>query len=253
LTLVAPRVLLRLPYAQQRREEASFVFTEAPADESHRAKYLWGTAVWPLGARITNAWALFEWPAAISGEEGGGLVEHLAGVTTNNLGWPALSTDLIVSERIEAMFYQAGCSTLKQMQRSGDPVFSRVWTCHLPGGWSNEEANKSDSYASQLPYVLAGCRFAQLLRRLARDTEGVVAREELENRLNRWISNHILLDDAASMEMKARFPLRSGRVTVASVDGEPSRAVAVLFVLPHFQLEGLLVPMRFVVPLQIAD
>ena len=74
--LVLPHVLMRLPYGKDTAPVEAFDFEEDVNGKSHD-KYLWGNAAYALAARITNAFAKYEWCAAIRGVEGGGLVEGL--------------------------------------------------------------------------------------------------------------------------------------------------------------------------------
>ena len=56
-------------------------------------------------------------------------------------------------------------------------------------------------------------------------------------------------DDTASMEAKARAPLREARVDVSEIPGKPGAYRAVAFLRPHFQLEELTVSLRLVADL----
>ena len=76
VALTCPRILLRVPYGKGGATVDAFNFEEG-VDGTDHGKYLWGNAAWALGARLTNAFALYGWLAAIRGVEGGGLVEAL--------------------------------------------------------------------------------------------------------------------------------------------------------------------------------
>ena len=58
-----------------------------------------------------------------------------------------------------------------------------------------------------------------------------------------------LLDDNASQEQKAQFPLREASVQVAEVPGRPGVFRAVAFLRPHFQLDELSISLRLVAEL----
>jgi len=74
--LTMPRTLMRLPYGPETTPVESFNFKEDVDGKDH-AKYLWGNAAWSFGTRLTEAFALNGWCAAIRGVEGGGLVQGL--------------------------------------------------------------------------------------------------------------------------------------------------------------------------------
>ena len=76
VTLVLPHILLRLPYGPDTTPTEEFNFVEDTDGRDHK-KYLWGNASWALTQRITNAFALYGWCAAIRGVEGGGMVTGL--------------------------------------------------------------------------------------------------------------------------------------------------------------------------------
>ena len=59
----------------------------------------------------------------------------------------------------------------------------------------------------------------------------------------------VLLDDNASQEQKAQFPLREASVQVHEVAGRPGVYRAVSFLRPHFQLDELTVSLRLVAEL----
>jgi hypothetical protein len=67
--------------------------------------------------------------------------------------------------------------------------------------------------------------------------------------LNQWISHYVMLDDLASQEARARFPLREALVHVAAEPSEPNTLRTVVFLRPHFQLDEMTVSLRLVVHL----
>ncbi len=66
--LVLPHVLMRLPYGPDTKPVEGFDFREDVSGKDH-SKYLWGNAAYALAQRITNAFALYGWCAAIRGVE----------------------------------------------------------------------------------------------------------------------------------------------------------------------------------------
>src|ERR1700685_4810398 len=74
--LTLPHVLMRLPYGKNGTQVDGFNYEEG-VDGTDHSKYLWGNAAFALGARLTQAFAMYGWCAAIRGVEGGGLVGGL--------------------------------------------------------------------------------------------------------------------------------------------------------------------------------
>jgi type VI secretion system protein ImpC len=64
--------------------------------------------------------------------------------------------------------------------------------------------------------------------------------------LNTWIAQYVLLDDNATQQVKAAYPLRAAQVKVTEVPGEPGAYRATVFLKPHFQLEELTTSIRLV-------
>jgi type VI secretion system protein ImpC len=88
------------------------------------------------------------------------------------------------------------------------------------------------------------------MKAMMRDKIGSFASaSEVENYLNRWISQYVTTDDSATQEVKATYPLREAGVEVSEVPGKPGVYRAVAFVRPHFQLDELSVSLRLVAEL----
>jgi type VI secretion system protein ImpC len=122
-----------------------------------------------------------------------------------------------------------------------------------PQLYLDDDANANSRLSTQLQYILACSRFAHFIKVMMRDKIGsFMSREQCETFLNRWITHYVLLDDMASQEMKAKFPLREARIEVSEIPGKPGAYTAVAFLRPHFQLEELAVSLRLVAKLPAA-
>jgi type VI secretion system protein ImpC len=71
----------------------------------------------------------------------------------------------------------------------------------------------------------------------------------VEEYLNRWISQYVVNDDNATQATKAAYPLREANVQVSEIPGRPGVYRAVSFIRPHFQLDELSVSLRLVAEL----
>lgn len=101
-----------------------------------------------------------------------------------------------------------------------------------------------------LPYILASSRFAHYLKSIMRDKVGSFqSRASVEKYLNQWITRYVTVDDEASQDVKARFPLREAQVQVHETPGRPGSYSSVVFLRPHFQLEELTASIRLVAEL----
>ena len=71
----------------------------------------------------------------------------------------------------------------------------------------------------------------------------------MQDFLNTWLSQYVLLDDSASQEAKSKYPLREAQVDVVEVPGKPGVYRAAAFLRPHFQLDELTISLRLVAEL----
>ncbi len=271
VTLVLPRALLRLPYGSPDKRntvpcdginfdervgtgDETAVISDAgdvvsypdPAPDH----FLWGNPAYLLAQRITNAFSLYSWTAAIRGVEGGGLVENLPSYTyTSAHGSTELlcPTEVSITDRREKELNDLGFISLCHQKGTGQAAFFGGQTTNLPKKYFSDSANANARISAMLPYMLAASRFAHYIKVIMREKIGsFMTRGNVEDFLNAWISNYVLLDDNAPQDAKAGYPLREARVVVTEVPGEPGVYRATVFLKPHFQLEELTTSIRLV-------
>ncbi len=252
MCLTLPRILLRVPFGKAGAVVDEFNYEEG-VDGTDHSKYLWGNAAWALGARITNAFALYGWCAAIRGVEGGGLVEALP---VHNFytdeGDVAMKcpTEVPITDRREKELADLGFAPLCHCKDTDYAAFFSVQSCQKPKLYDKDAANANARLSTQLPYILAVSRFAHYLKAMMRDKIGsFMSRADCERWLNQWIQQYVTPDDTASPTVKAQHPLREARIEVAEVAGKPGAYRAVAFLRPHFQLDELSVSLRLVAEL----
>jgi type VI secretion system protein ImpC len=250
--LALPHILLREPYGSDTITVESFQYEEK-VDGTDHSKYLWGNAAYALAARITDSFSRHQWCLAIRGVEGGGLVEDLPVHTFEtedggvNLKCP---TELAIPDRREKEFADLGFIPLCHEKRSNRAVFFGAQSCQKPRSYYGDNATANASLSAQLPYILAVSRFAHYLKAIARDKIGTFqSRASFEKFLNDWIANYVLLDDTATQDAKAKYPLREARVEVKDVPGKPGSYTAIAYLRPHFQLDALTASLRLVAEL----
>lgn len=252
VSLAVPHILMRLPYGKENVPVEAFDFEEQ-VDGTDHSKYLWGNAAYALGTRLTDAFAKFHWCAAIRGVEGGGLVEGLPVHTfKTDEGDVALKcpTEIAITDRREKELADLGFVPLVHCKGTDYAAFFSTQTANKPKVYDSDSANANARLSSQLQYILATSRFAHYLKSMMRDKIGsFMTRKNAEDYLNQWIGNYVLLDDSASQEMKAQYPLREARIDVSEIPGKPGAYRAVAFLKPHFQLDELNVSLRLVADL----
>jgi type VI secretion system protein ImpC len=267
VALCLPHFLLRSPYGRDTRpndkgeDEKQRITGRIPSDDvdfqeevdGNPKDYCWGNAAYALAERITNAFALYRWTAAIRGVEGGGLVEGLPAINfRTDEGDVVLKcpTEVAITDRREKELNDLGFITLVHRKNTDHAAFFGGQTTQKPKLYQDPQASANARLSSQLPYVMAASRFAHYIKAMMRDKVGsFMTKENVSDYLNKWIADYVLLDDRASQASKASFPLREARVDVEDVVGKPGVYKAVVYLRPHFQLDELTASIRLVAEL----
>jgi type VI secretion system protein ImpC len=252
VALTLPRVLQRLPYDPENVPVEGMSFKEDVDGTDHR-KYLWGTPAYKLGLRITNAFSLHSWTAAIRGVEGGGKVE---GLPAHSFSTPEgdrvlkCPTEVAITDRREKELSDLGFIALLHHKGENFAAFFGGQSAQKPKLYISEAANANSRLSTMLPYVLTASRFAHYIKVIMRDKIGsFMTKENVQTFLNLWIGQYVLGKDDAGQLLKARFPLREARVDVFDTPGKPGVYTATVFLRPHFQLEELTASIRLVAEL----
>jgi type VI secretion system protein ImpC len=252
VALTAPRVLIRQPYGMNTVPVEAFNYEEQ-VDGTDHSKYLWANAAWALGTRITQAFALYGWTATIRGVESGGLVDglpvHNFRTESGDLAMKC-PTEVPISDRREKELADLGFVPLVHQKGTDKACFFSVQSAQKPKVYDTPSATANARISAQLPYIFAVSRFAHYLKSIMRDKiGGFASRGEVEQFLNRWISNYVVSNDSAGFTLKAQCPLREARVDVSEIPGKPGCYRAVAFLRPHFQLDELTMSLRLVAEL----
>lgn len=250
--LVLPHVLGRLPYGPETNPVEEFDFRE-DVDGTDHSRYLWSNAAYAYGARLTNAFEQFGWLAAIRGVEGGGLVQALpTHVFKTDDGEIAAKcpTEVAITDRNEKLLSDLGFIALVHCKNTDYAAFFSGQSVQRAKAYVTDAANANARLSTQLPYIFAVSRIAHYLKAIMRDKIGSFAsRQGVQDYLNNWLAQYVLLDDSASQEAKSKFPLREAHVEVVEIPGKPGCYRAAAFLRPHFQLDELTVSLRLVADL----
>lgn len=251
--LTLPSFLGRLPYnPKDGTTVEGFNFVE-DVDGTDHSKYLWCNTAYAFGARLTHAFEDFGWCAAIRGVEGGGLVEDLPTHTfRTDDGEVALKcpTEVSITDRREKELSDLGFIPLVHCKNTDYAAFFGAQSMQKPRKYNTDAANANAELSAQLQYIFAVSRVAHYLKSMMRDKIGSFAStSSVEAYLNTWITQYVLLDDNATQEAKAQFPLREASIQVTEIPGRPGAYRAVSFLRPHYQLDELSVSLRLVAEL----
>ncbi len=250
--MVLPHVLGRLPYGPDTQPIEQFGFVEHMAVGEHQS-YLWMNAAYAYGANLAQAFAQHGWLAAIRGVEGGGLVCGLPAHTfQSDEGQIALKcpTEVALTDRLEKQLSDLGFIGLVHCKHTDYAAFFGGQSVQKPRLYTTDAANANARLSAQLPYVFAISRIAHYLKSIVRDKIGSFAsRDNVQDFLNQWLAQYVLLDDNATQDAKAKYPLREAYVEVADVEGNPGAYRAAIYLRPHFQLDELTISLRLVADL----
>ncbi len=251
LGLTLPRVLMRQPWEPASMRSDHFCFREDIGPPDGR-NLLWGTAVWAFGTVVMRAFAESGWLADIRGvrpgEIGAGLVVDLpeSDWSTDPEGAVLRPvTDLVVTDIQEREMTTLGFISLCRVKDTPLAAFYGTPSVHQPPRYDDKVAMANARIASLLQYVLCASRFAHYLKVIVRDHIGLlIEAREMEDRLQRWVTDYVTPDARASPAVKARYPLREAQVQVREQPGRPGHYYSVFHLWPHFQLDDLSASVR---------
>ena len=239
-----PRVLMRAPYRHHTRRTDHFPFEEDVCGFTNE-KYLWGTAVYCLGATAMRAFATTGWFEEMIGVSSdgvaGGMVHGLAtdwfdteqdGVATK------IVTDARLSVEDETSFSAQGFISLCHCNYTNVAMFHTCPSLHRPQLHDHPAANRNAELSTKLNLVLCVSRFAHYLKFLVRDQVGhFMDANRLEHQLTRWIQHYVSADPSMAPAVRARFPLSEASIRVNDVPGRPGTFMCVAHLRPHLQTD----------------
>jgi type VI secretion system ImpC/EvpB family protein len=244
--LTLPRVLMRRPYENDTLTPNGFCFNE-DVSGADREGYLWGNAAFAMGEVLIRTFANFGWLSEIRGvtrnAEVGGLVTRLPvhhfGTDSPGVA-PKTSTETVITESQEARLNALGFMSLCHCY---DTEYSAFYTCpsaQKPKVYDREAATQNAKISSMLHYMFCVSRFAHYLKILARDQIGsFVEADETAKTLRQWLMQYVTPDDSASIEIKARRPLRDADVQVVPEPGKPGQYLCTFRLSPHYQFDNI--------------
>lgn len=253
LGMTLPRTLMRRPWSDDGSEGHGFRYREDVTAPGGRG-YLWGTAVWAFGAVLIRAFAFCGWLADIRGIQegvlGGGVVTSLPVDfhPTDRAGIAAkCSTDVILTDQQERMLGELGFISLCRCKATSLSVFYGNPSLHRPPAYDKPSATENARLSATLQYMFCAARFAHYLKVMGREKVGSFATpEDCEEQLQRWLHDYCTSNESASLEQKARYPLREARVQVKEVPGKPGNFYSTIHLRPHFQLDQVDASVRLV-------
>ena len=239
--LVAPRFLLRLPYGPESVPTKSFNYMEDVTGETHE-RYLWGNASYAFAANLARSFVNNGWCVQIRGPQAGGLVEnlpiHLFDAGGNKL--VKIPTEILIPDTREFEFAKLGFIPLSFYKNRDYACFFSANSIQEPKLYDSKEATANSRISSRLPYIFLVSRIAHYLKVIQRENIGAAKdKSVLEEELNKWIQGLVTEMKNPSPELIATHPLRKAMVKVEDIVENPGFFKVQMFVMPHFQIEGM--------------
>jgi type VI secretion system ImpC/EvpB family protein len=254
LGVVLPRVLARLPHANDGTRADGFVYAETA---TRRAARGWTSAVFAFAAVVARAVSAHGWPADIKGTDrdriGGGLVTALAieKFPADRAGvGPRFATEVALTDRQEQELSELGFIPLAALRNTLEAAFGACRSLQVARSYVGANAAAATANARlsvQLSSMLCVSRFAHYVKVIGRDRVGSFATpEDCEAALQKWISGYVNANTRAGAEMMARYPLADARVSVTELPGKPGHYGCTIHLQPQFQLDDVAATFRLV-------
>jgi type VI secretion system protein ImpD len=248
--LVLPQVMMRAPYGDEPAEANRFQFRECIGRKPNDT--LWGSGVYAFGAVAIRAFAQSAWLADVRGtRQAGGVGGEVDGFPEVRLPPPHQQVlkpiiNVMLTDRQEKELAELGFLPLCHRPGTNTAAFYSVPSTQRPKQYDDEAATANARLSAQLPYILCVSRMAHYVKVIARDRIGQFSTaDDCREHLERWLQRYVVTNDAASYEMKAKYPLRDARVEVQEVSGKPGSFRCAIHLRPHFQLDRLSASIRF--------
>ena len=250
LGLTMPRFLARLPYGAKTEPVEEFAFEEDIA-ASEGLGFTWANSAYAMATNITRAFKLYGWTTQIRGIESGGAVEGLPVYSfPTDDGGVAMQcpTEVSIADRREAELAKSGLMPLIHKKNSDFAAFIGAQSLQKPQEYEDAAATANANLSARLPYLFATCRFAHYLKCMVRDKIGSsMTQSQLQTWLQNWIMRFVDGSPGSSDDAyKATHPLAAGNVVVEADESNPGYYSTKIYLIPHYQLEGLTVSLRLV-------
>ena len=239
--LTMPRVLGRLPYGKDTVPVRAFNYEEAVKGPDHD-RYLWVNASFAFAANMTRSFVNNGWCVQIRGPQAGGKVEDLP-VHLYDLGTgvqPKIPSEVLIPETREFEFANLGFIPLSFYKNHDFACFFSANSAQKPALYETKEATANSRINARLPYIFLLSRIAHYLKVIQRENIGTTKdRRVLELELNNWVKGLVTEMKDPGDDLQASHPLREAKVTVEDIEDNPGFFRIKLFVIPHFQVEGM--------------
>ena len=165
-----------------------------------------------------------------------------------------IPTEILIPETRELEFAQLGFIPLSYYKNSDYACFFSADSVQKPTQYQADDATANARINARLPYIFLVSRISHYLKVLQRENIGTTkSRQTLENELNTWLQTLVTKMKDPEPDLLATHPLKDGRVEVAEIPENPGFFSVSLYVIPHFQIEGVDVRLNLVAQMPRAE
>ncbi|WP_223669698.1 type VI secretion system contractile sheath large subunit [Kangiella shandongensis] len=242
LGIVLPDILMRRRYQDDGTRADGFVFKESIEQPSDR---LWGNAIYAFATTVMRAFSEHGWFASIRGvsrgQINGGVVTDLPVELSPVDGETPVSPIAVsITDSLEQQLHSHGFIPATAMARTPYIGFYGNNSVQKPAVYKDSVATTNAAMSSMMQYTLCVSRFAHYIKVICREKVGSFINEtECEQFLQQWLLKYTTANDDASVEIKAKYPLREAKVSVAERPDKPGYMLCDMHIRPHFQLDNL--------------
>jgi type VI secretion system protein ImpC len=248
-SLLLPRVMARLPYDTNMLRIEGLNFQETVSGLISE-EYTWTNACYVYLTQVALAYSRYGWFAAICGVENGGRVDNLPLHIYKTISGEYMvkcPTEVAITDRREKELSDLGFIALCNSKDDNFSVFFGSNSTFKPPVFNSQNANANGELSARTPYMLNASRFAHYLKCMMRDKIGSFAtKETIKSFLCSWLARYTLLDDKASNNIKAEYPLREFSISIDEVPGKPGHYQSIFLLRPHDELQGMEISLRLV-------
>ena len=239
--LTMPHVLGRQPYGPDNTPVRDLNYRETVKGMDPN-RFLWVSASFAFAANMVNSFVRNGWCVQVRGPQAGGKVAGLP-VHQYELGTGfqnKISAEVLIPETREFEFANLGFMPLSFFENHDFACFFSANSVQKPTLYTTPEATANGRINARLPYIFLLSRIAHHLKLIQRENIGTTKdRRLLEVELNNWIKTLVTEMTDPTDDLQAAHPLRQAEVTVEDIEDNPGFFRVRLFVVPHFQVEGM--------------
>lgn len=239
ISLVMPKYIIRKPYGSL-NPTTTFNYLECIVNNS---SYTWGNSAFLLAKNILNSHTGGNGVVQVQGPGAGGMVTDLPSMgllpscATNVF---RTASEAMISETTEKKLSEVGIICFSLFKGNDRGCFFSTSSVHKPISCDDPYDMANAKINSHLSYVLLMSRIAHFLKIIHRESIGnVTSKTGLSVELNKWLSALVTKMPDPDVDLVKQRPLKDAKVIVKDIESDPGNFDVDIFVVPHFQLEGV--------------